>query len=122
MGTELVAEDEPVADAASLVEAEPLPDIDPRYARAAVEACTVMALEVAGVDMLETRGGPRILEINSSPGLEGIEKSTSVDVATSVIRHAERYLKRRKQGRGSFPGASERAIDDERVLRRRRSR
>ncbi len=102
-------------------EAEALTDIDPRYARAAVEACKVMALEVAGVDMLETRSGPRILEINSSPGLEGIEKSTTVDVAMAVIRHGERYVKRRKRGRGAFPGAAERAVDDERVLRRRRT-
>ena len=101
-------------------EAEPLVDIDPRYARAAVEACKVMALEVAGVDMLETRSGPRILEINSSPGLEGIEKATEVDVATAVIRHAERFLRRRKQGRGAFPGSSDGAIEGERVTRRRR--
>ena len=80
-----------------------------------------MGLEIAGVDMLETRGGPRILEINSSPGLEGIEKSTAVDVATAVIRHAERYVRTRKHGRGAFPGASERAVDDERVVRRRRA-
>jgi ribosomal protein S6--L-glutamate ligase len=76
-------------------EAIDLKDLDPRYAKAAVEACKVMALEVAGVDMLETRGGPKILEINSSPGLEGIERATGRNVAGAVIRHAERYVKRR---------------------------
>ena len=101
-------------------EAEPITELDPRYARAAVEACRVMSLELGGVDMLETRTGPKILEINSSPGLEGIERATSVDVATAIIRHAERYVKRRTHGRGAFPGAPERAIDEERVLKRRR--
>ena len=46
-----------------------------------------LGLEVAGVDMLESKSGPKILEINSSPGLEGIERATSVDVA-DVAREA----------------------------------
>jgi ribosomal protein S6--L-glutamate ligase len=103
-------------------EAQALVSLDPRYARAAVDACKVMALEVAGVDMLETRAGPRILEINSSPGLEGIERSTSVDVAAAVIRHAERFASKRRRGRGAFPGSPDKAVDDERVMRRRATR
>ena len=70
-------------------------DLDKRYAQAAVAAAKVMGLEVAGVDLLEGKSGPKILEINSSPGLEGIERATSVDVAGAIIAHAERLLLRR---------------------------
>jgi ribosomal protein S6--L-glutamate ligase len=71
--------------------------LDQRYRRAAIAATRVMGLEVAGVDMLETAEGPKILEINSSPGLEGIERASGVDVAEAIIQHAERYLARRKK-------------------------
>lgn len=101
-------------------EAEPIDDLDPRYARAAIEACKVMGLEIAGVDMLETRSGPRILEINSSPGLEGIERSTKVDVASAVVRHAERFLRKRRERRKAPARTADRAVDEERVMRRRR--
>jgi ribosomal protein S6--L-glutamate ligase len=66
------------------------------YRLAAIHAAKVMGLEVAGVDMLEGRGGPRILEINSSPGLEGIERASEVDVASAIVAHAERYAVRHK--------------------------
>lgn len=69
--------------------------LDPRYKNAAVAAVKVMGLEVAGVDMLESKSGPKILEINSSPGLEGIEKTSGVDVAGAIIEHAERFLQKR---------------------------
>ncbi len=68
-----------------------------RYRRAAVSATQVMGLEVAGVDMLETREGPKILEINSSPGLEGVERASGVDVATAFVTYAERFLARRRR-------------------------
>jgi ribosomal protein S6--L-glutamate ligase len=58
-----------------------------------------MCLEVAGVDMLQGRDGPKILEINSSPGLEGIERTSGVDVAGAIIAHAEKFLARRKKRR-----------------------
>ena len=52
-----------------------------------------MGLTVAGVDMLEGDDGPKIMEVNSSPGLEGIERATGVDVAGAIIDHmAERVL------------------------------
>ena len=73
--------------------------MDRRYSQAAVASVKVMGLEVAGVDMLEGRDGPKILEINSSPGLEGIERTSGVDVAGSIILHAERFLDRRKERR-----------------------
>jgi ribosomal protein S6--L-glutamate ligase len=74
--------------------------LDPRYAQAAIQAVKVMGLDVAGVDMLEAKSGPKILEINSSPGLEGIERTSGVDVAGAIIRHAERLMLRRKKKRG----------------------
>lgn len=70
--------------------------LDRQCRRAAIAATAVMGLEVAGVDMLETREGPKILEINSSPGLEGIERASGIDVAEAIIQHAERFLERRK--------------------------
>jgi ribosomal protein S6--L-glutamate ligase len=91
-------------------------DLDPRYAATAVTAVKVMGLEVAGVDMLESRSGPKILEINSSPGLEGIERTSGIDVAGAIIRHAERVFERRTKKRARDP-----ALDHERRPRRMRS-
>lgn len=56
----------------------------------AVRAAAVMGLGIAGVDLLRSRRGPLVLEVNSSPGLEGIEKTTEVDVAGEIIKHLER--------------------------------
>ncbi|MEZ5306731.1 MAG: 30S ribosomal protein S6--L-glutamate ligase [Pyrinomonadaceae bacterium] len=59
---------------------------------AAIKAARVMGLGVAGVDMLQSDRGPLILEVNSSPGLEGIEKATKRDVAREIIRYVERHV------------------------------
>ncbi|MBZ9629458.1 30S ribosomal protein S6--L-glutamate ligase [Salegentibacter sp. LM13S] len=59
---------------------------------AAVKATKAMGLGVAGVDMLQSSRGPLILEVNSSPGLEGIEKATGKDIAKSIIRYIERNV------------------------------
>jgi ribosomal protein S6--L-glutamate ligase len=91
-------------------------ELDRRYRLAAVAATKVMGLEVAGVDMLEARGGPKILEINSSPGLEGIERASGVNVAGAIIEQAERCAARRRK-RASRRDA---VIDDERRERRLR--
>jgi ribosomal protein S6--L-glutamate ligase len=69
------------------------------YTRAAVEAARIMGLDVAGVDLLEANRGAKILEINSSPGLEGIERASGVDVAAAVIAYAERFVLRRRRVR-----------------------
>jgi ribosomal protein S6--L-glutamate ligase len=61
------------------------------YRTVAIRSSEAMGLEVAGVDMLEGRSGPKILEINSSPGLEGIERASGIDVASALIAHAELY-------------------------------
>src|SRR6476620_7128964 len=60
-------------------------DLDPEFERTAVRAAQIMGLRVAGVDMLEGQDGPLVMEVNSSPGLEGIEKATKLDVAGSII-------------------------------------
>ncbi len=56
-------------------------------------AAKVMGLEIAGVDMLQTRNGPLILEVNASPGLEGIETTTKNDIARKIIRMVEKNAK-----------------------------
>lgn len=57
---------------------------------AALKAAKTLGLAIAGVDMLQSNSGPMILEVNSSPGLEGIEKATEKDIAKSIIRYIER--------------------------------
>ena len=57
---------------------------------AAILAAKKMGLGVAGVDMLQSKRGPLILEVNSSPGLEGIEKATGLDIAGRIIKYVER--------------------------------
>ncbi|GAB3120796.1 30S ribosomal protein S6--L-glutamate ligase [Glaciibacter psychrotolerans] len=60
-------------------------ELTPEYTRAAVRAAQIMGLRVAGVDMLEGNDGPLVMEVNSSPGLEGIERATGLDVAGAII-------------------------------------
>ncbi|MFN4762162.1 30S ribosomal protein S6--L-glutamate ligase [Gillisia sp. Q332] len=59
---------------------------------AAIKAAKAMGLGVAGVDMLQSARGPLILEVNSSPGLEGIEAATGKDIAKTIIRYIERNV------------------------------
>ncbi|MBI1289064.1 MAG: 30S ribosomal protein S6--L-glutamate ligase [Flavobacteriales bacterium] len=58
----------------------------------ALKAARVMGLGVAGVDMLQSKSGPMIMEVNSSPGLEGIENATGKNIAGSIIRYIERNV------------------------------
>ncbi len=60
--------------------------------QAALVATRSMGLAIAGVDMLESNRGPLVLEVNSSPGLEGIEKATQKDIAGKVISYVERQV------------------------------
>lgn len=64
--------------------AEPV-ELDDEYRETAVRCAQIMGLNVAGVDMLEGKDGPQVMEVNSSPGLEGIETCTGLDIAGAVI-------------------------------------
>lgn len=64
--------------------AEPV-ELSEEYRETAVRCTQIMGLRVAGVDMLEGKDGPQIMEVNSSPGLEGIESCTSLDIAGAVV-------------------------------------
>ena len=60
-------------------------ELSDEFKETAVRAAQIMGLQVAGVDMLESKTGPQIMEVNSSPGLEGIETCTGLDVAGAII-------------------------------------
>ncbi|WP_040496267.1 RimK family alpha-L-glutamate ligase [Ilumatobacter nonamiensis] len=62
-------------------------ELSPEYERTAVRAAQIMGLRVAGVDMLEGNEGPLVMEVNSSPGLEGIERATELDIAGAIVDH-----------------------------------
>jgi ribosomal protein S6--L-glutamate ligase len=64
--------------------AEPI-ELDEQYRETAVRCAQILGLQVAGVDMLEGEDGPQVMEVNSSPGLEGIETCTELDIAGAVI-------------------------------------
>ena len=72
------------------------------YAEAAVKAARVIGLEVAGVDMLESRNGPKIMEVNSSPGFEGLERATRKDIARLYVEHAVELARSCRTGRDSL--------------------
>ena len=59
----------------------------------AVKATKVLGLDVAGVDIIRSNKGPLLLEVNSSPGLEGIENATELDIAELLIKAIEKQLK-----------------------------
>ncbi|KRA39245.1 RimK family alpha-L-glutamate ligase [Nocardioides sp. Root614] len=67
-------------------------DLDPAYEQVAVRAAQIMGLKVAGVDMLEGDDGPLVMEVNSSPGLEGIEMATKLDVAGAIIDYIDNQV------------------------------
>ncbi|HET9229331.1 MAG TPA: 30S ribosomal protein S6--L-glutamate ligase [Thermoanaerobaculia bacterium] len=59
--------------------------LEPAFEKTAIHAAEVLGLNIAGVDLLPSKEGPMVLEVNSSPGLEGIERATGVDVAGAMI-------------------------------------
>ncbi|MCI0425304.1 MAG: 30S ribosomal protein S6--L-glutamate ligase [Actinobacteria bacterium] len=63
--------------------------LTPKERATAVRAAKTMGLNVAGVDMLQSTEGPMVLEVNSSPGLEGIEETSGVDIADQIIEYIE---------------------------------
>jgi len=77
--------------------------ITPEERSTAVRAAKIMGLNVCGVDMLRSNHGPVVMEVNSSPGLEGVEKATGKDVAGAIIGFLEKNAKPNKtqtRGRG----------------------
>jgi ribosomal protein S6--L-glutamate ligase len=77
--------------------------LTPEERSTAVRAATKMGLNVAGVDLLRSNHGPVVLEVNSSPGLQGIESATGKDVATMIVQFIEKHAKPHKtrtRGRG----------------------
>lgn len=66
------------------------------YERAAIQAAEVLGLEIAGVDMMESHQGPLIIEVNSSPGFEGIERATGLNIAQAIMKH---MIKQSRKGK-----------------------
>lgn len=64
--------------------------LSPEERSTAIRAAKTMGLSVCGVDMLRANHGPVVMEVNSSPGLEGVEKATGLDVAGKIIEHIEK--------------------------------
>ncbi len=63
----------------------------------AIKAAKSMGLAIAGVDMLQSQKGPLVLEVNSSPGLEGIEKATKKDIAGMIVEYIERSVTKKRK-------------------------
>ena len=74
-------------------------DLPESYRRVALEAMRVMELQLGGVDMLESETGPKVVEINSSPGFEGLERWTGVDIASAIIEYALSFARSQKRKR-----------------------
>jgi ribosomal protein S6--L-glutamate ligase len=70
-------------------------DLPPEYQDAALRATEVMDLQVAGVDLLESATGPKVVEVNSSPGFEGLERCSGVDIAGTIVDFAVSFARRR---------------------------
>ena len=73
--------------------------IDPDYEKIAIKAARILGLEIAGVDLLESDRGALVLEVNSSPGLEGIEKASEVNVAAAVSERLNELLEKRGENK-----------------------
>ncbi|MNJ90730.1 Ribosomal protein S6 modification protein [compost metagenome] len=69
-------------------------DLTEEEKRTAIKAAEAVGLGVAGVDLLQSSRGPLVLEVNSSPGLEGIERATGVDIAGKIIAFIEKSVKK----------------------------
>lgn len=67
--------------------------LSPQERALAIAAAKTMGLKVAGVDLLRSNRGPLVLEINSSPGLEGIEQTTQINIAGKIIQYIEKHAK-----------------------------
>jgi ribosomal protein S6--L-glutamate ligase len=70
-----------------------------RFEQVAIRASRVLGLEVAGVDLMDSEHGPLIIEVNSSPGFEGIEKATGLNIAGQIVQHMKKLARQKKPRR-----------------------
>ena len=68
--------------------------ITPYEEEMAIKTTKLLGLQIAGVDMIRSNEGLKILEVNSSPGLEGIEKATKIDIGKEIISHIVSVIKK----------------------------
>jgi len=73
--------------------------LSPKERDMAIRASRILGLNVAGVDIIRSAQGPLILEVNSSPGLEGIEAASKMDIAGEILAFIEKHARKRKNGR-----------------------
>ena len=78
--------------------------LEPDYEKVAIKATEVMGLQVAGVDLLESKSGPKVIEINSSPGFEGLEAATGKNIAVEILAYAVAYAESFKTARKRVRG------------------
>jgi ribosomal protein S6--L-glutamate ligase len=71
--------------------------ITPTERKIAVAAAKVVGLKVSGVDLIRSNSGPKVIEVNASPGLEGVEGTTGKDIAGMMFEHIERQVEKRKK-------------------------
>lgn len=71
--------------------------ITPEERSTAVRASKTMGLGISGVDILRSNHGPVVMEVNSSPGLEGIEKATGINIADKIIEYIEKQIEKKKK-------------------------
>ena len=67
-------------------------EISPEEESLAIKAVKTLNLDIAGVDIIRSRRGPLLLEVNSSPGLEGVEAATGQDIASKMIKAIEKQI------------------------------
>lgn len=72
-------------------------DVPQSYRDLAVAAARALALNIAGVDIIESNSGPKVMEVNSSPGFEGLERATGQDVARKIIEYTVQYAEKAKE-------------------------
>ena len=71
----------------------------PEEEKTAITAAKVLGLSVAGVDMIQSDRGTLVIEVNSSPGLEGIETTSEIDVASAIIEFMEECINKEAKSR-----------------------
>jgi len=68
-----------------------------KFEQTAVRAAKTLGLQIAGVDLMESHEGPLVIEVNSSPGFEGIEKATGINVAQAIMKHMKATIHKRRR-------------------------